>query len=344
MKIAIDAMGGDFAPKAVVEGTLKAAERYPEIQFILFGPEDVVREHLTVEKENISIHHAPMAIKVTDSPVKAVRTQKDSSLVMAAQAVKDGEADALMSAGNTGAVLTAGLLLIGRMKGIDRPGLMATIPSFSGDHPYTILTDAGANVDCKVKNLVQFAELATLYQEKVFGLKDVKVGLLNNGTEEGKGNSLTKAAFQLLKDSSHLDFVGNVEARDILTTSCPVIVGDGFVCNAVLKSFEGTALTLMKAIKGAIKSGPLSAQIGGLLIKKPLKNLLKQVNYDQIGGAVLLGIKAPLIKAHGSSNPVAIASALDQTVQMLTSGLIPAINQRLEELASKNEADEVKED
>lgn len=343
MKIAIDAMGGDFAPQAVVEGTMKAADRYPHVEFILFGPEEQIKPLLTQPKENIRVHHAPRAIKVDDSPVMAVRRQKDSSLVMAAQAVKDGEADALLSAGNTGAVLTAGLLIIGRMKGIDRPGLMATLPSFADNHAYTILADAGANVDCKVRNLVEFAHLASLYQEKVFGLKNVQVGLLNNGTEEGKGNALTKEAYQVLKADKQINFAGNIEARETLTTPCPVLVGDGFICNAVLKTVEGTAMTLMAAIKEAIQSGPLSAKVGGLLIKKPLKKLLKQVNYDQVGGAVLLGIKSALVKAHGSSSAVAIASALDQTVNIVSSGLIPAISQQLEKEVAETLEQETKE-
>ncbi|WP_243742885.1 phosphate acyltransferase PlsX, partial [Bacillus thuringiensis] len=240
MKIAIDAMGGDHAPKAVVLGAMKAIKEYSDLHITLVGKEEEIRQYLTSD-ERITILHTDEKIESTEEPVRAVRRKKQASMVLAAQQVKDGEADACISAGSTGALMAAGLFVVGRMEGIERPALSPTMPTVDGKG--FVMLDVGANVDAKSIHLYQYAVMGSVYAEKVRGIENPRVGLLNVGTEDGKGNELSKQVFAMLKDAP-INFVGNVESRDLLQGVADVVVCDGFTGNVALKSLEGTALAL----------------------------------------------------------------------------------------------------
>ncbi|EFR31117.1 phosphate acyltransferase PlsX [Eremococcus coleocola] len=328
-KIAIDAMGGDNAPKAIVDGCLQALANFDDIFLELFGDQGSL-ESLISNHERISIHHSPDVVTGEDEPVRAVRRKKESSMVMAAQSVKDGVNQAIVSAGNTGALLASGLLVIGRLKNIDRPGLMPIVPSLSSEHPQFILMDAGANAECKPINLHQFAILASYYSKRVLGIESPRVGLINNGTEAGKGSSLTKEVFELLASEESINFIGNIEAKDLLTGIVDVAVTDGFTGNAVLKTLEGTAKEFAKFLSRTLKSGNLQTKLGGLMIKSALKESMGQLDDTKQGGAVLLGIKHPLIKAHGSSNAEAFYNAIRQARLVLESGAIETMAHHFE--------------
>ena len=246
MRIAVDAMGGDNAPKAIVEGVLLAHQEFPDIEFQLYGKETEIRRYLNGEI-NIRVIHTDEKINSDDEPVKAIRRKKQASMVLAAQAVKNGEADAIFSAGNTGALLAAGLFIVGRIKGIERPGLLSTMPVIGSETGFDML-DLGANAENKPEHLVQYGILGSFYAVNVRGITKPRVGLLNNGTEASKGSELTKKVFELLSQETSIHFVGNVEARDILTGVADVVVTDGFTGNAVLKSIEGTALNIVNLL------------------------------------------------------------------------------------------------
>ncbi len=322
IKIAVDAMGGDNAPQAIVEGVIQAAKENSQVQFQLYGDQEKVKACLTEDIDNIVVIHTSEKIESDDEPVKAIRQKKDASMVVAAKAVKEGKADALFSAGNTGGLLTAGLLIIGRIKGIDRPGLMPILPVIGQENRQFILMDVGANADCKPKNIHQFAILGSYYAKYVLHIDQPTVGLLNNGTEATKGNELMKAVYPLLEEDTSLNFTGNVEARDILNGVSDVIVTDGFTGNAVLKTIEGTAGTLLKLLKTNILAQGLSGKIGALLLKNTFKGLRNTLDYSQFGGAVLFGLTAPLVKAHGSSDKTSVYHALKQIETIVSSSVI----------------------
>lgn len=319
--IAIDAMGGDNAPAAVVNGVNLAIHAFEDIQVKLFGDEAQIREHLKVQ-ERVEVIHTTEIIEAEDEPVIAVRRKKDSSMVRAARAVKEGEADVLLSAGSTGALLASGLLVVGRIKNIDRPGLMPVIPTISKEHPQFILMDAGANADSKPINLLQHAILASYYAREVLEIKSPRVGLINNGTEAGKGNDLSKAAYELLSQEESINFIGNIEAKELLNGSVDVAVTDGFTGNAILKTLEGTSKSVFKAIKGALTSGRMKTKLGALMIKDALADLKDNFDDTKAGGAVMLGVKGAVIKAHGSSNEEAIFNAIRQARKVTNSGVI----------------------
>lgn len=319
--IAIDAMGGDNAPAAVVNGVNLAIHSFEDIQVKLFGDEAQIREHLKVQ-ERVEVIHTTEIIEAEDEPVIAVRRKKDSSMVRAARAVKEGEADVLLSAGSTGALLASGLLVVGRIKNIDRPGLMPVIPTISKEHPQFILMDAGANADSKPINLLQHAILASYYAREVLEIKSPRVGLINNGTEAGKGNDLSKAAYELLSQEESINFIGNIEAKELLNGSVDVAVTDGFTGNAILKTLEGTSKSVFKAIKGALTSGGMKTKLGALMIKDALADLKDNFDDTKAGGAVMLGVKGAVIKAHGSSNEEAIFNAIRQARKVTNSGVI----------------------
>lgn len=250
MRIAVDAMGGDNAPQAIVKGVMLAKQEFPDIEFQLYGKEVEIKKYLTDEK-NITIIHTDEKIASEDEPVKSIRRKKQASMVLAAQAVKSGEADAIFSAGNTGALLAAGLFIVGRIKGVERPGLMSTLPVVGQDAGFDML-DLGANAENKAEHILQYGVLGSFYAQNVRGIQKPRVGLLNNGTEESKGSEVTKKAFELLSNEPAIHFVGNVEAREILNGVADVVVTDGFTGNAVLKSIEGTALNIMSLLKSSI--------------------------------------------------------------------------------------------
>ncbi|CAI3351108.1 phosphate acyltransferase PlsX [Enterococcus cecorum] len=329
MKIAVDAMGGDYAPEAIVKGVMLAREKFNDIEFQLYGKEAEIRKYLTDDR-NITIIHTDEKINSDDEPVKAIRRKKQASMVLAAQAVKEGRADAILSAGNTGALLAAGLFVVGRIKGIERPGLMSTLPVIGSTGGFDML-DLGANADNKPEHLVKYAILGSYYAENVRKVAQPKVALLNNGTEDSKGNELTKKAFELLKATPEINFIGNIEARELLEGRADVVVTDGFTGNAVLKSIEGTALSMMKLLKHAILDSGIKGKMGALLLKDGLKDLKNQMDYSKQGGAVLFGLKAPVIKAHGSSKEEAVYATIKQIHTMLESRVVEKLVAHFEE-------------
>lgn len=337
MRIAVDAMGGDNAPKEIVLGGLKAAAERKDVTIIFYGDEDAIKAEIEgPTPENVEIVHAADKILSEDDPVRAVRTKRESSMVMAARAVRNGEADALISAGNTGALLTAGLLVVGRMKGVERPALMAALPNLANIGDSVLLIDCGANAESKASYLNQYAVMATAYARAVLKKAAPSVGLLNNGTEDNKGNDLTKEAFGLLKANDQIYFTGNIESREILNGVADIVVADGFTGNAVLKSVEGTAAAVMKLVKNAIMDGGIGSKLGGLLIKGSLKDMMTKIDLDQAGGGILFGVKAPVLKAHGSSNATSVFHTILQAATIVDAGIIEELATTFEkEMAAK---------
>ncbi|MCR8848608.1 phosphate acyltransferase PlsX [Rossellomorea sp. SC111] len=312
MRLAVDAMGGDHAPKEIVLGVKRALREFNDIEVLLYGDEKQIKEYITPE-DRLTIVHTDEVIEGTDEPVRAVKRKKNASMVLMAQAVKDGEADACISAGNTGALMTAGLFIVGRIDGIERPALAPTLPTLDGKG--FLMLDLGANVDAKPEHLAQYAVMGSIYSEKVRGIKNPRVGLLNIGTEDKKGNELTKNTFKLLKELP-INFVGNVESRDLLDGPADVVVTDGFTGNMVLKTIEGTALSVFSMLKKTFTASTKNKLAAGL-VKNDLKQLKNMLDYTEYGGAGLFGLKAPVIKAHGSSNEVALYNAMRQAREMV---------------------------
>lgn len=332
MQIAIDAMGGDNAPKAIVEGSMQAVAEEENLSITLVGDEEKIRKYLTNE-ERISIIHTDEIIEDDDDPTRAVRRKKKASLVLMAQEVKQGRADACISAGNTGALVVAGLLIVGRMKGIERPALSPTLPTKNKSG--FLLLDAGANVDANASNLVQYGVMGSIYADKVKGINKPRIGLLNVGTEDTKGNNITKEAFQLLNDAP-INFIGNIEARDLLSGVADVVVTDGFSGNITLKSIEGTAMYVLDLLKGVLTSS-LKTKLAAGLIKKDLMSLKEQLDYPEYGGAALFGLKAPVIKSHGSSNERAIYHTIKQACNMIDNNVMNVINETIQSMNEKKE-------
>lgn len=326
MKIAIDAMGGDNAPEEIVHGAMKAALDFNDIEITLVGNEDEIRKYLTSNDDRIQVLHTNEMILGTDEPVRAVRRKKQASMVLAAQLVADGKADACISAGNTGALMAAGLFVVGRIEGIERPALAPTLPTIGGEG--FLLLDVGANVDAKPEHLTQYALMGAIYAEKVRGVKNPRVGLLNIGTEEKKGSELTKDTFTKLQQAD-INFIGNVEARDLLNGVADVVVTDGFTGNMVLKTIEGTAMSLFKMLKTAMTSN-LKSKLAAAVLKPDLKELKGKMDYSEYGGAALFGLKAPVIKAHGSSDRNALYSAVKQTRIMVEHEVAEKVKAALE--------------
>jgi phosphate acyltransferase len=330
MRIAIDAMGGDNAPHEIVLGAKRAVDEFQDVEIILFGDEEKIRAEIG-QHERIEIIHTTEVILGTDEPVRAVRRKKSASMVLMAQAVADGEADACISAGNTGALMTAGLFIVGRIKGIERPALAPTLPTLDGKG--FLMLDLGANVDAKPEHLLQYAIMGSIYAEKVRGIANPRVGLLNIGTEEKKGNELTKAAFSLLQEAD-INFIGNVESRELLEGSADVVVTDGFTGNMVLKTIEGTALSIFSMLKTTLTSS-FKNKIAAGLVKSDLKELKNMLDYTEYGGAGLFGLNAPVIKAHGSSNANALFNAVRQARQMVSHSVSATIGEAV--LKQENE-------
>ncbi|MBC5635926.1 phosphate acyltransferase PlsX [Ornithinibacillus sp. BX22] len=335
MRIAIDAMGGDHAPKEIVLGAMDAVQDIKNLQITLVGDEEKINQYLT-NSERIEILHTDEVITGDDEPVRAVRRKKNSSMVKAAAEVKEGRADACISAGNTGALMSAGLFVIGRIPGIDRPALSPTLPTLEGEG--FLMLDVGANVDAKPNHLLQYAIMGSVYAEKVRSIKNPRVGLLNIGTEDGKGNELTKKAFELMKKAP-INFVGNVEARDLLNGVADVVITDGFSGNVALKTIEGTASVLFSMIKETFMSS-LKTKLAAGLVKKDLKGLKDKLDYSEYGGAALFGLAAPVVKAHGSSNHRAIYSAIKQTCHMVDHHVIETIKETVESMQVDEEETE----
>ena len=324
MQIAIDEMGGDNAPQAIVEGEIEAIKDVADLSITLIGDEEQIKKYLTND-ERITIIHTKEVIDNDDDPTRAVRRKKEASLVLMAKEVKEGRADACVSAGNTGALVVAGLLIVGRMKGIERPALSPTLPTANQEG--FLLLDAGANVDASAKNLLQYGVMGSIYAEKVRGIKHPRIGLLNVGTEEGKGNTVAKESFDLLQKAP-INFIGNIEARDLLGGIADVVVTDGFSGNITLKSIEGTASYVLDLLKGVLTSS-LKTKLAAGLIKSDLMSLKEQLDYPEFGGAALFGLKAPVIKSHGSSNKRAIYHTIKQACQMIDEDVMSVINETI---------------
>ncbi|MCD8914631.1 phosphate acyltransferase PlsX [Staphylococcus sp. IVB6181] len=303
--LAIDMMGGDDAPGIVLEAVEKALNDFPDLHIILFGDE----AQCTIKHERLEFRHTTEEIEMEDEPVRAIKRKKDSSMVRAAQAVKDGEASGCVSAGNTGALMSAGLFIVGRIKGVARPALVVTLPTVSGKG--FVFLDVGANADAKPEHLLQYAQLGNIYAEKIRGIGAPKVALLNIGTEPKKGNNLTKEAYNLMKEDPSFYFSGNVEAKTLMEDAADVVVTDGFTGNMVLKNLEGTAKSIGKMLKSALLAN-FKNKLAALVLKKDLDKMTKKMDYAEYGGSVLLGLDGIVVKAHGSSNARAFYSAIRQ--------------------------------
>lgn len=327
MKIAIDVMGGDRAPLEIVKGAIEAIKEY-NIEVCLVGKEDEINKILLDEKfssEKIQIVNSSEVITGEDSPTVAIRNKKDSSMVKGMNLLKEKTVDAFVSAGNTGALLAGGLFIVGRIKGIDRPALAPIIPGKNGP---VMLVDAGANAECKIKNITQFAMMGEIYFKNVMKNQHVKTALVNIGEEEEKGTEFTKECFKALKENSNA-FVGNIEGRDILTGDVQVVVADGFTGNIVLKVFEGTALTILDGLKSELKSSFLT-KLGALLSKSAFRSFKRRFDYTEHGGAILIGVNGPVIKAHGSSNAKAVKNAIRQAIKCVDGNIVNSIKDCLE--------------
>lgn len=322
MKIAIDAMGGDRAPEVIVQGAMKMAKEYPNVTLSLYGIKDQIEKYLTADLANIQIVETTQVVTNEDSPVLAIRKKEESSMVRAAYDVREGTQDGLFSAGNTGALLTAGTLIVGRIPGVIRPALMASLPNFGEKAQPTIFLDLGANADTKPEVINQLGILGSYFAKALHHVKTPQVALLNNGTEKDKGNETTKAAYQLLTENNSIHFLGNIEARELLTTSADVVVADGFVGNAALKTMEGTALTMMKVLKTSILDSGIKGKLGGYLLKDAFRSLKNSMDYSKWGGAILIGTRAPVMKTHGATNAEAVYQTLKQMKSILDSQVI----------------------
>ena len=318
--IAIDAMGGEKAPEAVIKAVLRVKKELPHTQFILFGDQTKIKSLLGNDISQIEIVNTTEVIRDEDEPVKAIRQKKDSSLVVAAQFVKQGKADALFSMGNTGAILASGIFIIGRIKGVARPGLMPTLPVKNSDDGFNMI-DVGANAKSKPEYLLDWAKMASYYAEKVRGINNPRVGLLNNGAENDKGDDVHQKAYQLLLDSK-LNFIGNIEGNELLDGKADVIATDGFTGNAVLKNIEGTSGVLIHLLKNSLLNNGLFVKLGALMIKRALKGLVSKFDVDKYGGAVLLGVNAPVVKTHGRSGERAVYFTLKQVDKILQEKII----------------------
>lgn len=319
--IAIDAMGGENAPKAIVDAVLKAKPKLKDTKFVLFGDEEKINKLIpTEQKDKIDVIATSEVIVDSDEPVKAIRRKKDSSMVVAANYVKAGKADALFSLGNTGALLACGIFIIGRIKGIERPALMPTLPSAKSEDGFNII-DVGANAQSKPEYLVQWAQMANFYAQKIRNIKNPTVALLNNGAEDDKGDPLHQEAYKLLK-ATDLNFIGNAEGNDLMEGKADVIVTDGFTGNATLKAIEGTASVILRLLKDSLLNNGLRPKVGALLAKPGLTALKKRFDTARYGGAVLLGVNAPVVKTHGRSNIRPIYYTLLQIDKMLSQDLV----------------------
>ncbi|MBM0790244.1 phosphate acyltransferase PlsX [Staphylococcus epidermidis] len=305
VKIAVDMMGGDDAPGIVLDAIKKAVEDFKDLEIILFGDES----QYNLSHERIEFRHCTEKIEMEDEPVRAIKRKKDSSMVKMAEAVKSGEADGCVSAGNTGALMSAGLFIVGRIKGVARPALVVTLPTTDGKG--FVFLDVGANADAKAEHLLQYAQLGNIYAQKIRGIQNPSVSLLNIGTEAAKGNSLTKKAYDLFEKNQSFNFTGNIEAKTLMDGNVDVVVTDGYTGNMVLKNLEGTAKSIGKMLKETIMSS-FKNKLAGAVLKKDLDTFAKKMDYSEYGGSVLLGLDGTVVKAHGSSNAKAFYSAIRQ--------------------------------
>ena len=332
MRIVLDGMGGDNAPEEIVKGAVAAAEAISD-EICIVGDPDAIEEQLKKCKykgSQITIVPAHEVITMHDSPVKAIRHKTDSSMVVGLNMLKDGSGDMFVSAGNTGALIVGSRLLLGRIRGIDRPALASVYPDMTGGDP-CLLVDAGASSESNARNLLEYGLMGSVFVEKVWGRPEPRVGLVNLGAEESKGTSVTRDAYQMLA-SSKLNFVGNVEGRDVPKGVCDIIVCDGFTGNVILKLTEGLSLSIFKLIKNTLKSN-FKAMVGGALVKSKLSGLKDEFDYEEYGGAPVLGVNGPVIKMHGSSTERAVKSAILRGIPYAKENVVDIIKNEMLEMA-----------
>lgn len=337
MRIALDAMGGDFAPEVTIAGALEAVKEYDDIHVILSGDKHKIAASLQnwrYPQEKISIYHASEVVEMHESPSFVLRRKKDSSIRKAVELVKNNEADAVVSAGHSGVAMATALFLLGKLSNVDRPAIATIMPSLTG---HFLLIDAGANVDCKPENLLEFAYMGNAYYKAIFNTYSPRIALLSIGEEDTKGNELTKEAFKLLKNTN-LNFIGNIEGKDIFSGSADVIVCDGFIGNIVLKVSEGLAETIMKMLKHEI-ANVTTGKLGYMMIKPAIKNFKKRTDYSEYGGAPLLGINGTCIISHGRSTARAIKNAIRVASDMAKKRVHEVIANALYDKAYKNSSD-----
>lgn len=329
MKIAVDVMGTDYGPAEIIKGVLQAVDEYG-CDVVLVGDQEVIRQELAREhQENnplVTIHHASQVIEMKDHPGISVKKKRDASIVVATHLLHEKECDALVSSGSTGAAVASALFGLGRIRGIERPAIATVIPNVKGA---TVLVDSGAKVDAKPEQLVQNAIMGSIYAELQLGIPQPRVGLLNIGEEETKGNEQCLATYPLLKQDSHIHFIGNVEGRDINKGTVDVVVCDGFVGNVVLKTMEGLASAVMEILKKTLMESGIFAKLGALLMKPALLRMKKQMDASEYGGALLMGVRAPFIICHGSSKAKAIKNAVRVAIELTQKDVVGRIRQEI---------------
>ena len=337
MKIILDAMGGDNSPDATIKGAIRATKEI-EADIILTGDENIINQkvkefygksNITEVSNKITIRHTTEKIEMEDIPTQAIRGKKDSSMVVGFNMLKNGEGDVFISAGNSGALLTGATLLIGRIRGIDRPAIAPVLPAHHGKF---LLMDAGANTNCKPLNLLQFAQMSTIYLKNTFGIKDPRIGLLNIGTEETKGNDLMKETYQLLKENAqeyHVNFVGNVEGRDCFSGEVDAVITDGFTGNVFLKTIEGVGKLVKVSLTESLTKNILRT-IATIPCLPAINQFKKMTDYKEYGGALFLGVKKPVVKAHGSSDEFLFYTTLKQAENFVKSGAVEKMIQEFE--------------
>ena len=339
MKIAVDAMGGDYAPEEVVLGAIEAVKAY-KYDVVLVGDEKKIRkvmaEHGSEESERLTIVHAAEVIEMDEHPAQAIRKKKDASIVVATRLVKEGVCDAVVAPGSTGAAVTAALLGLGRIKGIERPCIATPIPSKKG---VSVLLDSGANSDSKPKHLVQAAIMGTHYAKYIFNIESPKIGLLNIGAEASKGNELSQTTYPMLEATKTISFYGNIEGRDITEGIVDVVVCDGFVGNVILKFGEGIALFIMQLVKDSIRKGGILAKLGAMAVMPAFKHLKKRLDFTEYGGAPLLGVDGSFIICHGSSKAKTIRHAVRVAGELVEEDEVGHIRSSIEEEGQEDESE-----
>lgn len=344
MVILLDAMGGDNAPDANIKGAVKAIEQI-EAEILLIGNKDIInarvkelfkKEDITQISPRLKIFHTTETIEMTDTPTIAIKHKKDSSMVVGFNLLKEGKGDVFISAGNSGALLTGATLLIGRIKGIDRPALAGILPSYKGK---LMLMDCGSNTNCKPINLLQFAQMATIYNRNTFGIPNPTVGLLNIGTEETKGNELVKESYQLIKEKAeelNINFVGNVEGRDAFSGKLDILIADGYTGNVFLKTVEGVGKLVKRTLTESIKKN-IFTMLGAVPAMPSINALSKAMDYKEYGGALFLGVKKPVVKAHGSSDERLFEFTIKQAEQFVKNKAVDKMIEEFQKVNNKNE-------